>query len=79
MKRHLRQRGIAARVARKRVEGTATLGRRRWVADRTLAWLARYRRLTIRDERLELIHRALLDLGCALVCLDALRWPVVGS
>ena len=74
---HLRRYGLTARIARKGVEDKAKLGRHRWVAERTLAWLARYRRLTIRYERLETIHQAFLDLGCALICLDALRWPTV--
>jgi transposase len=45
------------------------LGRHRWVVERTLAWLNRYRRLTVRYERREDIHRAFLSLGCALI-----RW-----
>ena len=68
----LRRRGIADRIARKGVEDKAKLGRHRWVVERTLAWLARYRRLAIRHERLEAMHQALLDLGCALICLNAL-------
>lgn len=75
---YLRRHGIAARIARKGVEGSTRLGRHRWVAERTLAWLARYRRLTIRYERREDIHQALLDLGCALICLNALHWPAAG-
>ena len=68
----LRQRGIQARIARKGVESTTRLGRYRWVVERTLAWLNRYRRLIIRYERREDIHQAFLDLGCALICLRAL-------
>ena len=75
---YLRRHGIAARIARKGVEGSTRLGRHRWVAERTLAWLARYRRLTIRYERREDIHQALLDLGCALICLNARHWPAAG-
>jgi transposase len=37
--------------------------------ERTFAWLNRFRRLTIRYERLADIHLAFLDLGCALICL----------
>jgi hypothetical protein len=33
-----------------------------------MAWLARYRRLTIRCERLVAMHRAFLHLGCAASC-----------
>ena len=42
------RRGIKHRIARKGVESTAKLGTHRWIVERTLAWLARYRRLTIR-------------------------------
>jgi transposase len=35
----------------------------------TLAWLARYRRLSIRYERRADIHEAFLHLGCSLVYL----------
>jgi hypothetical protein len=38
----------------------------------TLAWLARYRRLSIRYERRADIHEAILHLGCSLVCLNYL-------
>lgn len=68
----LRQRGIQARIARKGQESTTRLGRYRWVAERTLAWLNRFRRLPIRYERRADLHQAFLDLGCALLCLRAL-------
>src|SRR3712207_8883626 len=44
----LRKRGIKARIARRGVESSERLGRHRWVVERTLAWLNRYRRLTDR-------------------------------
>lgn len=69
----LRERGIADRIARRGVEDKQRLGRHRWVVERTLAWLARYRRLAVRYERHESRHQAFLDLGCALICLNALR------
>ena len=68
----LRQGGIQARIARKGQESTTRLGRYRWVAERTLAWLNRCRRLPIRYERRADLHQAFLDLGCALICLRAL-------
>lgn len=49
---------------------TATL---RSVASGTFAWIARYRRLTIRYERLVAMHRAFLHLGCALICFNYLQ------
>ena len=63
-----RRRGITPRIARRGVESSEKLGRHRWVVERTLAWLARYRRLTIRYERLAEMHQAFLTLGCALIC-----------
>jgi transposase len=41
------------------------LGVFRWVVERTLAWLQRFRRLELRYERAD-VHEAVLTLGCAL-------------
>jgi transposase len=65
--------GIRPRIARKGVEAKHTLGRHRWVVERTLAWLARSRRLTVRYERLAELHTAFLDLACALICWNYVR------
>jgi transposase len=43
------------------------LGRHRWVVERTLAWLHRFRRLAVRYERRADIHCAFLRLGWALI------------
>jgi len=69
----LRARGITPRIARRGIESSEKLGRHRWVVERTLAWLARFRRLTVRYERRDDIHQAFLTLGCALICWNALR------
>ncbi len=69
----LHKRGIKVRIARKGVESSEKLGRHRWVVERTLAWLSKYRRLTVRYERRADIHLALLKLGCALICLNYLN------
>ena len=68
-----RRRHIKHRIARKGIESKEKLGRHRWVIERTFAWLARYRRLTIRYERLPAMHHAFLHLGCALICLNFLQ------
>ncbi len=68
----LRQRHIIPRIARKGIERSDRLGRHRWVVERTLAWLNRFRRLTVRYERRADIHQAFLTLGCALICFNAL-------
>jgi transposase len=65
----VRRRGIKCRIARKGVESSTRLGRHRWVVERTLAWLSKFRRLTVRYERRADIHQAFLHLGCALICL----------
>ena len=44
-------------------------GRYRWVVERTLSWLNRFRRLKIRYEHRADIHLAFLQLGCALISL----------
>ncbi len=72
-RRYLGRRGIQVRIARQGVESKTRLGRHRWVVERTLAWLHGQRRLAIRYERLEAIHQAFLDLGCALICLNFLQ------
>jgi hypothetical protein len=38
-------RRIAHRFARRGIDSSERLGRHRWVVERTLAWLSRYRRL----------------------------------
>jgi hypothetical protein len=41
-----------------------------WVVELTLAWLARYRRLSARYERRDDIHEAFLHRGCSPICLN---------
>jgi transposase len=71
-RRALTRRHIKVRIARKGMDASQRLGRHRWVVARTLAWLNRYRRLTVRYERRADIHQAFLTLGCALICWNAL-------
>jgi transposase len=68
----LRRRSITPRIARRGVEAATRLGRHRWVAERTFAWLHRLRRLLVRYERYPDRHDASLDLGCALICFQFL-------
>lgn len=72
-RRECRERGIEPRLARRGVDRSERLGRRRWVVERTLAWLARFRRLTVRHERRADIHLALATLACAIVCLQQVQ------
>jgi transposase len=69
----LRQRGITPVLAHRYRPHGSGLGRTRWVVERTLAWLHRFRRLHIRYERLPDVHEAFLHLGCILICWNFLR------
>jgi transposase len=42
---------------------------RRWVVERTLSWLNRFRKLATRFEKLAASHEALLEIACALIVL----------
>lgn len=69
LRKALRTRGIMPRIARIGIEPKVRLGRHRWVVERTLSWLNRFRRLKIRYEHRADIHLAFLQLGCALITL----------
>ena len=67
----LRKRRIIPRIARCGVEPKNRLGRYRWVVERTLSWLNRFRRLKIRYD-----HRADIHLACSLAAPSS---PCVSS
>lgn len=69
----LGKRGIKVRVARKGIESSERLGRYRWIVERTISWLHRNRRLSVRHERRDDIHQAFLDLGCSLICWNQIQ------
>lgn len=66
-RRALTRRHIQHRIARRGIESSQRLGRHRWVVERTLAWLAQFRRLAIRYERRDDIHLAFTTLAGALI------------
>jgi len=55
------------------VESSQRLGRHRYVVERSLAWLVGYRRLQMRYERRADILLGLVQLACALICLNSLN------
>ncbi len=74
-RRACRRRGIVPRIARREIESGKRLGRHRWVVERTLAWFARFRRLTVRYERRLNILLGFHLLAAALICLRFVeRW-----
>jgi transposase len=69
----LRARGIRPKIARRNTAHGSGLGRRRWVVERSLAWLHQFRRLRTRFDRSAKVHQAFLTLGIALVCWNVLN------
>lgn len=67
-RRELWSRGVKPVIARRGVEHGSSLGRERWVVERTFAWLHNLRRLRTRYERSDELHLAFMLLGCAVVC-----------
>jgi len=57
--------GIKVRIARRGIESSQRLGRHRWKAERSIAWLAGCRRLRIRYDRDSERFFAFAMLGCA--------------
>ncbi len=68
----LRGRRIASRIARPGIEPAERPGRHRWKTGRSLAWLFRYRRLTVRYERKGSHFPALPGLAAVLTCYKKL-------
>jgi transposase len=64
----LRRRGIIARIARRGIESAQRLGRHRYVIERTLEWVTRFRRLARRYERKATHFLAFTQLACAMIC-----------
>jgi transposase len=67
---YLRRRGIRPRIARRGVESSARLGRRRWRIERALSWLSCFRRLQVRWDRDAGRWFAFVLLACAVVCCN---------
>lgn len=68
VRRFLRERGIASRIARRGIKSSRRLGRHRWVIERTIAWLNGYRRLHRRYERRADHFASFVALAAALIC-----------
>jgi transposase len=72
-RRYLYRRGIKVRIARRDIEDKTKLGRHRWVVERTVSWLLRFKRLGLRYDRTEATLRPLLLLAVSLINLPAPR------
>jgi len=67
LRREIRRRGIAVRIARKGVESSSRLGRHRWIVEACLSWLTRNRRLIRRYDRKAEHFQAFADIACTLI------------
>jgi transposase len=68
----LREREIEPKIPKRRTEHGSGLGVYRWVVERTNAWLHGFRKLRLRTDPDGAIHKALVALGSALICLRLL-------
>jgi transposase len=69
-RRYLTRRGIKVRIARRGIDSSERLGRHRWKAERTIAWLDGCRRLRVRYDRGSERFFAFVMLGCARLCYN---------
>ena len=72
-RRYLHRRGIKVRIARRGIEDKNHLGRHRWVVERTISWVLRFKRLGLRYDRTEATLLPLLLLAVALINFRRLR------
>ena len=63
----LTRRHIKIRIARRGVESSQRLGRHRWVIERSLSWLMRFRRLVRRYDRTAAHFAAFVTIACTLI------------
>jgi transposase len=69
---YLSTRGIKVRIARCGIESSQRLGRHRWKAERSIAWLAGCRRLRVRYDRDSERFFAFVMLACDRLCYNRL-------
>ncbi|MFO7596428.1 MAG: IS5 family transposase [Desulfocurvibacter africanus] len=68
-RQYLQRRGIVSRIARRCIESSERLGRYRWIVERSMSWLNRFRKLRIRYKRRADAYLALCKLACCLITL----------
>ena len=64
----VRRRGMIARISRKGIESATHLGRHRYVIERCLEWVTRFRRLARRYDRKTSHFLGFLRLASAIIC-----------
>ena len=59
---------VTVQIAKRSELHTFKVMPKRWIVERSFAWLSRFRRLAVRYERRADIHLALTILACTIVC-----------
>ena len=65
----LRGRDIDPKIPKRGTEHGSGLGIYRWVVERTNSWLHQFAKLRLRTDPDGAVHKALVALGSALICL----------
>jgi transposase len=68
----LQERGITPHIARRNTEHGSGLGVHRWVAECSIGWLHGFKRLRVRYDYLDEIHRAFMTLAECIICFRVL-------
>lgn len=79
LRKALRKRGITPYIPKRKKPGSSeeptyntTIKpkyRKRWVVERTFAWLGWNRRLTVRWDRYQTMYQAFFNVACLMICL----------
>lgn len=69
VREELRARGIEPQIPKRRTEHGSGLGIYRWVVERTNDWLHDFGKLRLRTDPDGHVHKALVALGSAIICL----------
>lgn len=67
LRRYPHRRGLKVRIARRGIQAKTHLGWHRWVVERTVSWLLRFKRLSLRYGRTEAALVPLLLLAVPLI------------
>jgi transposase len=77
IRQSLRSQGIKPVIARRGTDHGSSLGRIRWVVERTISWFKGLRRLRIRYDRSDDVQDAWNRLAASVLCYRvAIRWGI---
>ena len=64
----LSARAIATEIARRNTPHGSGLGVFRWFVEQALALMHQFKRLRVRDDRDDHVHKAFMTIACAMIC-----------